>query len=198
MPRYPGVLVYLVGASGAGKDSLLLQAHQELQAAKKLDGIVFLRRHITRPANCGNENHIALEKTDFERCMARGDFILHWQSHGLQYGVHRHLIDILERGDVAVLNGSRVYLPEVIKRIEPLLVVEVCVSKDILRQRLEQRGRESGAALAARLARAATPLPAVKNLLRIDNSCDLAKSGHILATILLHAHEHVHASTEKK
>jgi ribose 1,5-bisphosphokinase len=55
-------LYYVVGASGAGKDSLMQYARSAL-AGK--GAIVFAHRYITRAAQSEGENHIALTKGEF-------------------------------------------------------------------------------------------------------------------------------------
>ena len=53
-------LVYLMGASGAGKDSLLDALRHDLPP-----NLMVAHRYITRPANAGSENHIALSQHEF-------------------------------------------------------------------------------------------------------------------------------------
>ena len=65
-----GRLVYVVGPSGAGKDSIIAYARERLGA----NCHVFARRHITRPADSGGEDHIAISQADFERDRAAGRF----------------------------------------------------------------------------------------------------------------------------
>ena len=71
-----------------------------------------------------------------------------------------------------IVNGSREYLPEALRRYPDLLPVLVEVEPAILRQRLLARGREQGKDLEERLQRALAPLPAagLERLVRIDNS----------------------------
>ncbi len=53
-------LLYLMGASGSGKDSLLDALRQHLPT-----DVAVAHRYITRPADAGAENHIALSETEF-------------------------------------------------------------------------------------------------------------------------------------
>lgn len=73
-------LIYLMGPSGAGKDSLL----ERLRAATGAGPLV-AHRYITRPANAGCENHIALSEQEFLRRRAKGLFALDWQAHEQHY-----------------------------------------------------------------------------------------------------------------
>ncbi len=52
-----GRLFYVVGASGAGKDSLIEYARNALGSR---DAVVFAHRYITRPPTARGENHVAL------------------------------------------------------------------------------------------------------------------------------------------
>ena len=51
-----GALVYVMGPSGAGKDSVLERARAMLSADQP---IAFAHRYITRPPDIGGENHVA-------------------------------------------------------------------------------------------------------------------------------------------
>ncbi|NEM65460.1 ribose 1,5-bisphosphokinase, partial [Escherichia coli] len=55
-----GKLIWLVGASGSGKDSLLAALRQ-----RENTQLLVAHRYITRPFNAGSENHIALSKQEF-------------------------------------------------------------------------------------------------------------------------------------
>jgi hypothetical protein len=56
-----GQLIYVMGPSGAGKDSLLGFAREKVPG----EPVVFAHRYITRPTGNG-ENHIALTPEEFE------------------------------------------------------------------------------------------------------------------------------------
>ena len=78
--------------SGAGKDTLLLGAREELTEA---DGVEFLRRHITRDASKVTELEVAVSPEDFAARKSAGDYALTWHAHGTDYGI---LAADLERG----------------------------------------------------------------------------------------------------
>jgi len=143
-------LVYIVGASGAGKDSVLAGLRASLQADER---IVVAHRYITRPASAGSENHVALSNAEFSLRRDTGCFALHWESHGLSYGVGREIEDWLAQGLTVLVNGSRAYWPEVQSRFPGAHLVEITASPETLRARLAARGREAAAEQAQRLAR---------------------------------------------
>ncbi|NGH10316.1 ribose 1,5-bisphosphokinase [Serratia marcescens] len=158
-------LIYLMGPSGAGKDSLLAALRADADRAP-----LVAHRYITRPADAGCENHIALSEPEFLRRRAKGLFALDWQAHQQRYafGIEVDLW-LLQGIDVAV-NGSRAHLPQA-----QLLPVCLQVSAAILRQRLQDRGRESAEQIEQRLARAAEyqqSLPAGCRVLHNDGPLD--------------------------
>src|ERR1700722_10988516 len=81
-------LVYVMGPSGAGKDSVLNRARALLGADAP---VVFAHRYITRPAEAGGENHVALSPEEFAVRRAHGLFAFHWQAHGNEYGIGREI-----------------------------------------------------------------------------------------------------------
>lgn len=162
-----GVLVVIVGASGAGKDSLLRSARQTLAADPD---IVFQRRVITRPPGDDNEPHDSVDVAGFERLRREGELIVHWSAHGLHYGVPRACLASLAQGRVVVVNGSRAALPRFSEVFAQLRIVNVSVPLAVLAARLRARGRESEASIERRLARR-VDLPAAKlDVWTLDNS----------------------------
>ena len=125
-----GKLIWLMGPSGSGKDSLLAELRLREQTQ-----LLVAHRYITRDASAGSENHIA-------RCQSA------------------------------------------------LLPVCLQVSPEILRQRLENRGRENASEINARLARAARYTPQDCHTLNNDGS--LRQSVDTLLT-LIHQKEKHHA-----
>lgn len=143
-------LIYVVGASGSGKDTLMAYAREQLAGEPR---VCFAHRYITRPAAAGGENHVALTPEEFAARQARKLFAMNWASHGLQYGIGIEINQWLAKGIHVVVNGSREYLAEA-RRLHPeLLPVCIEVSTEVLRQRLLDRGREDAQAVEQRLQR---------------------------------------------
>lgn len=143
-------LIYLVGSSGSGKDSLLRYARAQLADHP---GVVFAHRYITRPHAAGDENHVALTDAEFAMRQRSRLFALAWVSHGLSYGIGIEINQWLSKGNTVVVNGSREYLAQAKVRYPDLLVVTIDVPADVLRQRLLARGREDPTAVEQRLER---------------------------------------------
>ncbi len=180
-----GRLIYIVGPSGAGKDSVIGYARARLPVEA---GVVFAKRTVTRPASAGGEDHIAVTDEEFERLLAQGAFAMHWRANGLAYGIGAELRGWLDAGCTVVVSGSRAHLPVALAEFPGLEVVQVSASVETLRARLGARGREDAAQVESRLERAATQsLPPGIQARRIDNDGDLAVAGERLLASLLGA-----------
>ena len=144
-----GRLIYLMGPSGSGKDSLLNAARERLAAR----GCVIARRVITRSAEAVGEEAVSVSLAEFDQQEADGAFALSWRANGLAYGIPRQIDDWLAAGQDVLVNGSRGYLPQARERYPELLAILLQVDEAALRQRLQARGRESAEQIEARLAR---------------------------------------------
>lgn len=144
-----GRLIYLIGPSGSGKDSLLQAAAAALQA----QGCRIARRVITRSAEAAGEDAMAVTETEFEQLHRDGAFAMSWQANGLRYGIPRQIDDWLAAGESVLVNGSRGYLSQARARYPELLPVLLTVALPVLRERLLARGREPLDQIEARLAR---------------------------------------------
>lgn len=144
-----GRLIYLMGPSGSGKDSLLNAARERLAER----GCVIARRVITRSAEAVGEDAIGVSPAEFDQQEAAGAFALSWRANGLAYGIPRQIDDWLAAGQDVLVNGSRGYLPKARERYPELLAILLQVDEAALRKRLHARGRESAEQIEARLAR---------------------------------------------
>ncbi len=161
-----GTLFLVVGPSGSGKDTLLAGARAQLVGDP---GFVFPSRVITRPADAGGEVHEEASPEDFDKRRDVGDFMLHWEAHGLQYGIpERHARD-LDSGRHVVVNVSRRIIGEAASRYPRTIVFEVVAPPDVLKERLGARGRESRDDIGRRLARNPGPIPDNVERRIIDN-----------------------------
>jgi ribose 1,5-bisphosphokinase len=182
-----GRLIYIVGPSGAGKDALLDYARTHLAESDRAR-VRFARRWITRPAGSAGEDHQPVSQEEFERMAAVGRFAMAWRANGNGYGIGREIRDWLAEGVTVVVSGSREYLPQALKDFPDLNVVSVTVSPQVLRGRLEKRGRESAEEIEKRLERAAKfALPDGINAVEIRNDLAVEAAGkEMLAAIIGH------------
>lgn len=176
-----GRLFYVIGASGSGKDSLMRYARERLAAAPD---VLFAHRYITRPVELDGENHVALSESEFEARVAGNLFAMHWDSHGLRYGIGREINLWLAKGCNVVMNGSREYLAEAQRRYPNLVAVLVMVSPDVLAARLRTRGRESEQQIASRLERAGQFMRPEGRVEIIRNDSDLHEAGEQFVRLL--------------
>ena len=160
-----GSFFFVVGPSGAGKDSLMDGARRQLDPSE----FIFATRTITRPADSGGEAHQACTPAEFALLEQQGKFLITWQAHGLSYGLPSTLLDALTSGQHVIANGSRAMVAQLNERVPNLVVVEIGAPPEILAQRLSQRGRESAADVAKRLARKTEPYPEGTRVLRVTN-----------------------------
>jgi ribose 1,5-bisphosphokinase len=174
-------LVYVMGASGSGKDTLLRQVRASSGPDER---ILVAHRYITRPSS-QDEASLALTPDEFDRRARLGCFALHWRSHGLAYGVGVEIDAWMAAGITVLVNGSRAYLPQACARYPGLCAVEITVDEETLRRRLVGRGRESEQAIAERLARAAARFepPPECPVITLDNSGTPAQAATTLLTI---------------
>nr|WP_298684348.1 phosphonate metabolism protein/1,5-bisphosphokinase (PRPP-forming) PhnN [uncultured Dongia sp.] len=179
-----GRLIYLMGASGVGKDSVLGYARARMNGRYQM---LIAHRYVTRAPDPAHENYISLSEGEFALRKGKGIFFFDWQAHDLHYAVGIEVSIWLSRGLSVVMNGSRAHFAKEASRMPGILPVMIEARPEMLRQRLEARGREGPDAIAARLARAGSLSILHPALLRIDNSGPLEAAGERLVDVLSRA-----------
>ncbi|WP_226574855.1 phosphonate metabolism protein/1,5-bisphosphokinase (PRPP-forming) PhnN [Acuticoccus sediminis] len=163
-----GVLFLVVGPSGVGKDSLIDGARARLPGRH----FTFARRVVTRPREAGGEDHEPMASAEFEAAEAAGAFAVTWGAHGLRYGIRREALAPLAAGHNVIVNASRKAIAEFAAHAARVVVVSITAPPEVVRARLEARGREDAADVAARLGRR-VPIVGAPNIAVIDNGGDL-------------------------
>ncbi len=143
-----GRLIYLMGPSGAGKDTVLLGLSSLLGSSAYL-----APRVITRASTATEPASVSVTQAEFEYMESSGRLAMAWRANGLAYGVLRDINDRLVEGCDVLLNGSRAYLPEARRKYADLVPVLLNVEPELLRQRLHARGRENTHQILQRLQR---------------------------------------------
>ena len=145
-----GGLILVVGPSGSGKDTLIDGAKELLSDEK----FTFIKREITRPAAAGGEDHISISKEKFDKKVKAEQYALHWQANGNCYGISKELNQHIAMGRTAVLNGSRAAISTTRELYPDLQIIQITVPIEILRNRLNNRRRETEQEIESRLSRA--------------------------------------------
>lgn len=175
-----GAFVAVVGASGAGKDSIIAAARSALH--DRCD-VRFPRRSITRPDGPGERHEPMTEEAFAAAAESRGAFALTWRAHGLAYGLPIDTRDAVGAGAIVVANVSRATLGRLGAVFDRTLVVRVSVADDVRLARILARGREDAVAASTRAARP-DPAPAHPVDLEIVNDRSLAEAGALLTGFL--------------
>lgn len=177
-----GRLIYCMGPSGAGKDSLLDWLRARLPRPCPVH---WAQRTISRAATSGGEAHESVSTATFAALCSEHAFALHWQANGLGYGVRHAQLAPLAQGHWVLLNGSRAYLPEALVRFPDLVAVHITACPQVLRERLLSRGRETREEVEARVQRALayTPPPHAASL-EVHNDGALDDAGQRLLNTL--------------
>jgi ribose 1,5-bisphosphokinase len=176
-------LIYVMGPSGVGKDSLLNWLRSHVQTLQPKPALHFARRTITRAAGDATEDHEAIGQEDFAKLTQEGVFALHWQAHGLHYGVRR--TEMTDRSGWVIVNGSRAYAKVARERCPGMTVLHVSAPENLVRQRLLSRQRETAAEVEARVLRSRTAaVDLADGDLHIVNAGGLEESATALCQLL--------------
>jgi len=176
-----GMLVLVVGPSGVGKDTLIAYCRSRLTG---FDNIVFPRRTITRDVD-GTEDHEPVSEREFQRRVAAGAFAIHWQAHDLFYGVPTSIDIDIAAGRTVVVNTSRSVIEEARQRYGRLVVASVTARREVVAERLHQRGRETIEDIGRRLERARAIEVVGSDVYEFDNSGPIATAGDALLSLLV-------------
>lgn len=169
-------LIYVMGPSGAGKDSVLDWLRENLPPGMQVH---WAQRTITRPASAGGEAHEASDAEGFEHLRRQGAFALDWHANGLHYGIRHTELARLQQGHWVLVNGSRGHLPHALQSHPGLQVVHITADPATLVQRLTQRQRETPEEIQHRVARASA-FVVPKGAIEILNNGTLAEAGRAL------------------
>jgi ribose 1,5-bisphosphokinase len=181
VPRLgPGRVVLIVGPSGAGKDAIIGIVCNRLTEDPRF---VFPIRIVTR-ATSSAERHEAVSTEEFEALVQRGELALHWNAHGLRYGLPASMDAAVRRGCTVVFNASRQVVPAAKARYA-CAVVYIDAPLHVRAQRLAARSRERTEDIVARLERVVAGFDPGKADLVVDNSRSLAEVSECLVSWLL-------------
>jgi ribose 1,5-bisphosphokinase len=176
-------LIYVMGPSGVGKDSLLNWLREQVRRLPVPPALHFARRTITRAQDNSNEDHEVVTLDTFTQLQQAGAFALDWEAHGLHYGVRTE--QILGRNGWVMVNGSRAYAERARGMFEGMTVLHVTAPEAVVRARLTERQRETSAEVEARIQRSQSAgVPWVPGDLHIVNAGALEASARELCALL--------------
>eukprot|EP01047_Picozoa_sp_COSAG01_P055016 COSAG01_NODE_6079_length_3864_cov_7.298008_1_plen_427_part_00 len=182
--------IYMVGGpSGAGKDTLLLEARAKLQAAGE-DDVVFLKRTITRDATKCTDLEEPVTRGAMQAARAAGQHAFYWEAHDTQYAIPRDDLETaLALGRRVVLNVSRSIVEQCLARYASqaceVYFLNISASPETLTQRLLRRGREPPAEVAKRVARAKQGEPAGPHVIHVYNEASVDEGAKMVVAALM-------------
>lgn len=165
-------IILIVGASGAGKDTLLRGAKKILEDKN----INFIKRHITRKPDENEDNHY-LSEDDMKRAAKMDKFLSLWKAHGNTYAVARNM---LEDGK-NIISVSRDVIEDFEDKFENVVVINITADEYSLKQRILSRKREKNTQ--ERLAQMDKKFSA-KNIINFHNEGDVNENIKKFAQIL--------------
>ena len=173
-------LIYVMGPSGAGKDSVLGWLREHLPAGLPVH---WAQRTITRPVTAKGEVHEEIDNANFVDLQNQGQFALTWQANGLHYGVRHTELKALQQGHWVLVNGSRGHLHHAQQSHPGLQVVHITADPATLVQRLTLRRRETPEDIQQRVARASA-FVVPPGAIEILNNGTLEQAGQALLLAL--------------
>ena len=143
------LLVFVVGTSGSGKDSVM----RETVAYLTENGVPaqILKRMITRTPDIYEEsNFLPIDKF----LQRKNEFALSWNIYDNWYGIPWDSINTAYRNSsLLLINVSRGVLYEARRLFPSSLIILVTVPKEVAESRIKNRGRENHKGMRKRLTR---------------------------------------------
>ena len=147
------VVVVLSGPSGAGKDTVLRAA---LELDSSLATVATVKTRPPRPGEIDGVHQVFLSEAEFDQWLADDAFLEHAEVYGHRSGVPRAAVEQLLKAGKSVMLRTDVQGARTLReRLEaPLLVFVTAPDVNTLERRIRDRGAESEADIAHRLAQA--------------------------------------------
>ena len=168
---FEGYLILVIGNSGSGKDSIIKEVIRRNQTLN----LYSPKRYITREPS-DDENNIFITDEEYHLISNQGKFALEWEIYNLKYGVPIEIDNWLQKGYHVIVNVSRTVVDEAKQKYQKCKVVFVEVPFQIIKKRLQARGRENKAGLKERIERAEKNQKYLDADFIIDNSGSLESS----------------------
>lgn len=164
-------IVLIVGASGVGKDTLIRNLENKIEAN-------FVKRHITRKPDENEHNHY-IDEVTFDKLKNDGFFISTWEAHNNKYAIAKNEL----QNGLNIISISRGAIKDFEESYSNVITIEITLPKDILYERLKNRARENEEQIQKRLDRRYERIEA-KNIIQFDNSASIEVSTSNFVTLL--------------
>ena len=178
------MLILVVGPPGAGKDTLLEAARQQLAGDLRFR---FVRRVLDQPRDRRAETHEPLDPVAFQARQAAGGFALVWRGPGGQYAIPADIAIDIAQGRAVVANVARTLVAEAASRF-PVRVIEITAPPETIARRLTAMGRSDAVDTARRHARPIRMPPGIAHDV-VLNDGSVAQGARALVAALIRSAE---------
>ena len=180
-----GHLVLVVGPSAVGKDTIMRLA----AALVAGDDVIFPKREITRPLESAREDHIPIERAEFDRRVAEDGYLFHWGAHQDFYGIPRSAKTKLEDGKTVVVNVSRTIINEARAGPYPVRIAAITADPEVVAKRLRSRCGMSEEEVQERLSGISAFALGGEDVTVIENNGSPGEAAQALASVIQHLPE---------
>lgn len=176
------LLIFVVGRSGSGKDTIMRNTVKALH--EKRIPVRILQRMITREPD-ENEESLSISGDDFVKKREEGQFALSWHIYDNWYGIPRDKLEKhLAQGNIVLVNVSRNVLQEGKNLYPNCKIILIEVPLELAEKRVMSRGRESGTRLDVRITRMREKVDIPKPDKKIINAGNLSDAVRDLSNYL--------------
>jgi len=177
--------VFIISApSGSGKSTLVTRL------LARVEGLMFSVSYTTRARRgqeVDGEDYRFVSRTDFEAMLERGESLEWAEVLGNYYGTHRSILEVARRqgGDLALdidVQGARQLIGQIPEAVSVFILAP---SRQVLEQRLRDRGEDREEVIERRLGEAAEEIRNYKAYDYILINRDLDESDQVLSGIVI-------------
>jgi phosphonate metabolism protein PhnN/1,5-bisphosphokinase (PRPP-forming) len=144
-----GCMFFVVGADDGYQDRLLQWVKQRIPTNADM---VFARRTLTG-ASSNSDVYESIDETSFWQLATTAHFAILWQADRRCYGIRKGILADLKAGRDVVVNGTREYVPRLLKLFPNAQVVWLGATEKNERDKLDLDRHERNAMLLDRLER---------------------------------------------
>ena len=166
-----GLLVFIVGKSGSGKDTIMRNS-ADILSLEDIP-VYILQRDITRPPD-KTEESLHITEDEFSQRKSQNVYSFSWFVYENWYGCPRIPLEkTLQTGAIVLVNVSRSILHKAREAYPQSKIVLIKVNEEVAKKRLKERGREDSGHLNDRLTRMHTTIDMPPPDKIVENDGDL-------------------------